>query len=458
MNISDLQMDERPILTGAMAKYKHEDWIEEKFSCMTNFDEPYQLSKVSSCGEYIYVPRGVCPIGKKDNRVRGYTCGMESRVVPRDDEQKRIIDDCVNLLQQDINFVMRANTGFGKSVVGLDVIATINRPTLIIVPKDDLIDQWLKEISKHLLIPESRIGVIQQDVCDYKGKWIVVAMLHSISKKNRYPAEMYKQFGLVVVDEVDRIPTDTFGACMEMFPAMLRMGMSATPKRKDGRDLFIEAHIGPILVESDQVPMRFKVIRYNSDWECPRTRVIENGVPRIRRVKHTAGKCGHILNSVIKHEPTNRLMAWLTRVSYEKGRYLIVFSDRVAHLENLMEMAAEQGVPRKHMAFYVGSREINGKKKNMSRLDKIKALEKRVVFSTFGMFSYGTDDPKRDTIILGTPRSDVEQTIGRMIRIFPEKKVPIAFDFDFIDSPVFRGYGKKRRSFYKEKDAVFKQK
>lgn len=451
-------MEETPILTGAMAKYKYEPWIEEQFSCMTNYEEPYTMYKLSDCGEYIYVPRGVCPIGKKDLRVRGYPCGMASRVKPRDDEQRRIIKECTELLKQDISFILRASTGFGKTPCALDIISRINRPTLIIVTKDDLVDHWLSEIREHLMIPRNRVGIIQQDICDYKGKWIVVAMLQSISKAGRYPAEMYKQFGLVVVDEVDRIPTDTFGTSMEIFPAIIRMGMSATPKRKDGRDNFIQAHIGPVLVTSDKDTLGFKAIRYNSDWECPRRKVMEDGVAKIKRVPHSAGKCGHIINSIIKHEPTNRLDAWLVNAAYTAGRYLIVYSDRVAHLEHLMELSVEAGVPRRDMAFYVSSRNIDGKKKKMSKADKATALTKKIVFATYGMFGYGTNDPKRDTELLTTPRSDVEQIIGRITRIFKGKKKPIVLDIDFIDSPVFRGYGKKRKAFYKSKNAEFKQK
>lgn len=458
MYINDLLMEETPLVTGSMAKYPYAEWIEEKFSCMTNFDEPYQLSRRSECGEFIYVPRGVCPVGKKDNRVKGHICGIEDKIIPRDEEQTRIIRESTELLEQGITHCMKSPTGSGKTIMALKVISNINKPTLIVVPKDDLMEQWLKEIHKFLMIPESRVGVIQQDICDYKGKWVVVAMLHSIAKKGRYPAAMYRQFGMVLVDEVDRIPTDHFGAMLELFPAALRWGISATTERKDGKHLYIQAHIGPVLVESDKAPMEFKVIRYESSWECPRRKVVEDGRVIFKRVAHKAGKCGHIISSIIKHRPTNERVVWLAQASYNRDRRVVIFSDRVEHLENLYAMARKAGVPARDMGFYVGAREIDGKKKHISRSEKERVKHKRVIFATYQMLKYGTDIPWLDTLILATPRSDVEQIVGRIIRIWPGKKKPIVFDINFCDSPVFKGYGKKRLSFYKSKGAVVKLK
>ena len=371
-------MMEKPLVTDAVAMYPYEKWIEKQFTCKSNFGDTYDLFRVSPCGEYIYVPRGVCPVGDKDKRIVGHDCGFESSIKPRDDEQKRIINECVDLLEQGITFTMRSPTGSGKGVMGLEIIKRVNKPTLVVVAKDDLMVQWTKNIHKFLKIPHSRVGVIQQDVCEYKNKWIVVAMLHSVSKEDRYPEDMYKHFGFIMIDEIARIPTNHLGTILELFPAYLRMGMSAKVKRKDGRDLYIESHIGPTLVESDQAPMDFKVVRYTSDWECPRWKTVVDGKVVMRRAPHTGIKCGHIINSIVKHVPTNNFWAWLIKAAYDKGRDVIFFSDRVEHLEQIMELAAKRGVPRKDMAFYVGTRIIDGKKKKMSRGEKERAKKKRI--------------------------------------------------------------------------------
>ena len=36
-----------------------------------------------------------------------------------------------------------------------------------------------------------------------------------------------------------------------MFPALLRLGLSATPYRADGKELLIQAHIGPMRAKTE---------------------------------------------------------------------------------------------------------------------------------------------------------------------------------------------------------------
>lgn len=449
-----LKMNTVPLVTAAMAKYEFDERIRQKFTLEDNFEETYTMYRESPCGKFIYVPREVCPIGTKDLRVKGHTCGMISKVKPRNSEQARVIKESTALLKEGRSHCMRAPTGFGKSVVALDIIAKINKPTLIIVPKDDLMEQWLDNVRTFLKIPENRIGVIQQDICDFRAKWVVVGMLHSIAKESRYPRDMYNHFGLVLTDENHRAAADHFSTVMQLFPAYLRLGISATQKRKDGRDKIIQANIGPVLVETDMMPMDFKVVRYESSWECPRRQVVTNKAVEYRRVEHSPARCGHIINSIAKHEPTNRKIAWLANAAYKRGRHMIVFSDRVDHLEHLMELTRQEGVPARDMDYYVGARNVDGKRKTMNRGELEAAKGKRILFATYSKMKEGTDLPWFDTLILGTPRSDVEQVVGRIIREYEDKKMPMVFDFNYRDSNVFKSYGKSRIKFYESKNAV----
>ncbi len=105
---------------------------------------------------------------------------------------------------------------------------------------------------------------------------------------------------------------------------------------------------------------------------------------------------------------------------------------------------------------YLGSYEVDGKKKTMSRAEKEAAKGKRVIWATYGAAGEGTDIPWFDTCILATPRSDVKQPIGRIIREYEGKKFPTVMEVVHEDSPVFNGYAQKRESYYAEKGAVVK--
>ena len=280
-----------------------------------------------------------------------------------------------------------------------------------------------------------------------QGKWIVVGMLHSLVIDGRYPPSIRKNFGLILFDEVHRLGADTFVRVCEMFPALLRMGLSATPDRSDGKEAGFQAHIGPILVKTEHMPLKFKVLRYYTDWQCPRRREKVGRKIVTVRIRHTAGKVGHILPSICNHDRTNKKMVSWIKKSYDKGRFIIFFSDRKDHLELIMNMSAAVGVKRKDMSYYVGG---------MKKDDREKAKGKRILFATPGMMKEGTNIPWFDTMILGSPRSDVKQMVGRILREYPDKNMPVVFDRIDKDSGVFLGYSKSRMEFYKSMDADVK--
>ena len=89
-------------------------------------------------------------------------------------------------------------TGFGKTVISNYLITQIKKPTLVIVHKEFLMDQWLGEINK--FIPQARVGKVQQNICEYKDKHIVLAMMQTLASRE-YSKEFYDNFGVVLTDE-----------------------------------------------------------------------------------------------------------------------------------------------------------------------------------------------------------------------------------------------------------------
>ena len=148
------------------------------------------------------------------------------------------------------HFTAMASTGSGKTVVGLRTAALLGRKTLIMVHLERLMDQWLDEISTHLGLPPEKIGTVQGPKCQWQGRDFVVAMMPSLSQRNDYSREFLRSFGTIIVDECHRVGTPMLSTCAPMFPAKYRIGLSATPNRKDGGDRVLFWHLGPISVVS----------------------------------------------------------------------------------------------------------------------------------------------------------------------------------------------------------------
>lgn len=443
----DVRITSPALSIGARAKYKYSDSIAKKLLRVTRFGDPYSLYE-QVAGD-IYVPRGIATIGPDtvDKRVQGRRCGFVSKIKPRNAEQARLMDESEALLRQGTDFILRAGTGQGKSILGLEAAARLNVPTLVVVPESSLMDQWIERAHQFLDVPKNRIGIIQQDTCDYQGKWLVIGMLQSLSLKEDYPREMYNQFGLVVIDELHKCGGDELSRVLGLFPAKHRYGLSATPDRSDGKELLIQAHVGPIMITSDSTPMGFKVLRYTSTWACPRREVIENGYKYFKRIDHTPKTAGHVINHLAKHDTTNKKVAGFIKKAYDKGRYIMVFSDRIRHLEELMTQSARKGVPSHEMQLYIGG---------VSKAAIKKAKSARVIFGTYQKLGTGVDIPWFSVAVLATPRAQVKQVVGRILREHPDKGQPIVFDVNFDDSPVFKSYGMARDRYYEEVGASVK--
>lgn len=441
-----------PISVGAGAVYPYNPNIIEACERTAKYDE----GKFSLCtvvgdqfAKRIWVPRNMAPSIPVDNRVAGLSCTFKSIFKPRNDEQTRCISECVARLRKGESFIFQAPTGMGKTWCSADIIAKIGKKTLIIVTKEDILDQWVAAFEAILGLKLGvDIGVIKGDKCDVAGRSVVIAMVQSIAKDGRYPENTFRDFGLMVCDEVHRMGADFFSQACFQVPALLRLGISATPKRKDGREEVLEAHIGPVSVRSVIPPMVPRIIRQESPWCVPQKRKLnamgqvvmdEWGEIQMTQIPHSPGKCGHIINMICEHHGRNKLITNFVSQSYKAGRKIIVQSDRKEHLVTLMSLASSQGVPQYHMTMYVGG---------LNKAQREEAKEGMVIFGTYQMMAEATDIPDADTLVMGSPKSDVEQIVGRVLRFVPDKKEPVVFDLVDSTSSVMAGYAANRMRWY----------
>lgn len=422
-----------------MAAYPHEADLERKFTVFSRFDEKVELFE--SREGRILLPRAVCPLGLEDRRVEGPPVQIQSLVQFREG-QEAPVKQAGQLLEQGQSFILQAGTGFGKTVMACDLLARIGRRTLIVIPKDDLMTQWWEALLEFTDLTPGDIGVIRQDQMGVSGTKVVLGMLHSLSKRDRYPAWIRKEFGFVIWDEVHRIGAETFSRTASMFPARLRMGLSATPKRQDGKEFVFLAHLGPVRVKAALTPMVPRVLQIPTNWHCPR--VPKNG--RVVRMPHTFGRVTNVTTRMAKDEARNLLICKMAYAAWKKGRNLVVFSEFLKHLDLIRSGLLAMGVPTKDMGKYIGG---------MKQAERDQSASRKIVLATYKMASEGTDYPWWDACLLAIPRADVEQIVGRILREYPDKPQPVVLDLQDTDSPVFQGYARGREKIYRRLGASY---
>jgi len=226
------------------------------------------------------------------------------------------------------------------------------------------------------------------------------------------------------------------------------LGLSATPYRKDGKGIVFKSHIGQVLVTSTVMALVPRVIITQSEFRLPRVRVVVKdrltGKDKYVMAPMTvnAGKTMHINKMLSKNVRRNEKFVRFIKAAYKKGRRTIFFSDLKSHLsDRIYPMLRAVGIPSSDIAYYVGG---------MKEEAREEAKQKPIILATYKMASMATDIPWLDTCVLGTPRSDVVQIAGRILREYEDKKVPLIFDMVDPDCDLFVGYGRNRLRWYRK--------
>ena len=134
-------------------------------------------------------------------------------------------------------------TGWGKTPFGLALIAAWGQPTLIIVNREQIALQWVRQIRKFFGHP-GRVDLIGEGKA-YTGAPLVVGMVQTLYKDPRTVERLVRRMGAVVVDEGDGIPAQTVANVVTLFPARYRLSLTATPQRTDGMEGLMFALMGP---------------------------------------------------------------------------------------------------------------------------------------------------------------------------------------------------------------------
>lgn len=287
--------------------------------------------------------------------------------------------------------------GGGKTVLSLWIVALLKVKTIVVVHKDFLMTQWRDRIMEFL--PEARIGKIQQNTIDIENKDIVLAMVHSISMKE-YEPEVFSSFGLAVFDECHHLGAEVFHRSMQKVSSKYMLGLSATPDRKDGLRKVFEWYIGPMVYTTKEKNTDYIETRvyefYNDKESYCKEEVLYNGKQCMPRM----------INNLCESKERFMFIINLVKEEFNKGRKILILSDRRGYLDDTKKYLNEN-LKKSCAGLYVG-----GMKPNELR----DSQEKDIILGTFSMASEGMDIPKLNTIVLASPKSDVVQSVGRILR------------------------------------------
>ena len=321
--------------------------------------------------------------------------------------------------------------GRGKTVCALKIAADIGLKTIVIVHKGFLLNQWIERIQQ--FIPNAKVGKIQGKVIDVEGKDIVIGMLQSLSMKE-YPEELFSSFGLTIVDEVHHIAAEVFVRSLFKIVTKYVLGLSATMNRKDGLTKVFKMFLGEILYKekregNDNVLV--KAITYKStDDEFNEVKYDYRGNP----VYST------MISKLCTYNPRSEfIIKVITDIYNENTEQQIMI---LAHNKNLLKYLHD-AIDSRNIApvgYYIGG---------MKESELKKSELKKIIIGTYAMASEALDIKTLTTLVMATPKTDITQAVGRILRT--KDHTPLVIDI--IDQhDVFINQWKKRKSYYKKEN------
>ena len=292
--------------------------------------------------------------------------------------------------------VLSLPCGYGKTTVSLAIACTLGYRTMIVVHKEFLANQWRERIQQ--FCPGATIGIVQQNKkeveCDF-----VIAMLQSLSLKE-YSFGDFDSIGTLIVDEAHHICAKVFSQSLfKMCPRHV-YGLSATPNRKDGLTKVLHWFMGPTFfaverenqAQVDVFPVEFTCSRFSDPPPCTRYGKLSLAT---------------MITELTEMTERNAMLISLIKSAARGSRHVLVLSDRRFHCEYLHQRFKDRS------GLYMGG---------MKEADLVESSTKQIIFATFSQAHEGLDIPSLDTVILATPKSDIVQSIGRIMRETKGKK------------------------------------
>jgi len=121
-------------------------------------------------------------------------------------------------------------TGSGKSIIALAAITNTAVRTLIVVYTKEQAFQWREFLLKYTSISPSMVGLFYSE-----EKRLSPITIITYQSGFRYINQISPYFEMIIVDEVHHLPAEKFKYIALHSLAHLRMGLSATPEREDGK-------------------------------------------------------------------------------------------------------------------------------------------------------------------------------------------------------------------------------
>jgi superfamily II DNA or RNA helicase len=390
----------------------------------------YSKPRVIACGQdfpkHIAVPRGCLTdvlALLRAHHIRPEVCDERYSGAPIEAEfngqLRPVQEEAVNGIAVHDEGILCAPTAFGKTAVAAWLIAKRRVNTLILVHRQQLLDQWQERLAMFLSMPANSIGHVGGGKMHRTG-CIDVAVIQSLYQKDGVK-DFVAEYGQVIVDECHHISAFTFEQVMRQVKAKFVLGLTATPTRKDGHHPIIYMQCGPVRSSmsaktmTETNPFEHRVIPRHTGLQMP---------PNIGEMT-----IQDVYAALSSDALRNELIADDIVRAIESGRSPLLLTGRREHLQYF---ATRLSGAVKHLFVLKGGIGKKQRRQIAEAMADVSDDESRVILATGSYVGEGFDDARLDTLFLAMPiswKGTLQQYVGRLHRLHDNKRVVQVYDY-----------------------------
>lgn len=431
-----------------LAAFQNPEFYRAQAMRLPTYEKPRIIACAEDLTEHIALPRGcfeeVLALFKelkikpriRDERVAGSPLDLQFTGTLRPEQESA----ATSMLAHDTG-VLAATTAFGKTVLAAHLIAARGVNTLVLVHRQQLLEQWIERLSSFLGLPAKSIGRLGGGHKKLTGN-IDVALIQSLVRKGVVD-DRVADYGHVIVDECHHLSAHSFELVARRAKARFVLGLSATVARKDGHHPIIFMQCGPVRhrvdarQQADARPFSHHVIVRPTGL-----RPVSEPDPD-RRLEYQ-----NLCAEIIRSEPRNAMIRDDLIAALREGRSPLVLTERTEHVAVLAEMIRHHAP---HLIILQGGMGRKPLREALAQLAEVPENESRVVIATGKFVGEGFDDSRLDTLFLTMPvswRGIIAQYAGRLHRLHDGKREVRIHDYADLDIPMLSRMFDKRCAGY----------
>ncbi len=425
-----------------LAAFQNPEFYKAQAMRMSVWDKPRVIGNAENYPQHIALPRGCldaalallkdngirCDL--RDERIAGESLELGFAGTLRADQEEAV----TAMMCHDAG-VLCAPTAFGKTVVAAAAIARRGVNTLVLVHRTELLKQWQERLQAFLGVGKGVVGTIGGGKAKPTGR-IDIAVMQSLSRQGEVDP-LVENYGHVVIDECHHIGAASFDAILKRTRAKFVLGLTATPIRRDGQQPIIFMQCGPI--------------RFTAAKPAGAPHDLEV-VPRYRSSRiNLPGEAGiqDVFRFVADDKARTEAVASEVREAFERGRKVLVLTERTEHLEAIR--ASLDGLTSSRYVLH-GRMSKKQRAALVAELEALPPEAPRILLSTGKLVGEGFDHAPLDTLVLAMPvswKGTLQQYAGRLHREHADKVDVRIIDFVDAGHPALLRMWEKRQRGYR---------